>query len=316
MNFKKAFSFGSLLFLIFILGFKFSYAVTVGPAKIEFRLNPGETVNFSFFVRNDQNYDVYLYSDIEGFTEEGTTKVFLGKVPEVEWVEIEKKVFLKSGDSTNVPVKIKVPENAPPGGHFLVIWFGTAPAEVKESGIGIGVRVGSLIYLNVSGNVIEKISIQNFKAPRIAFSFPVKFIYSILNEGNTYVRPTGDIEIKNLFGKLVANLKVNPKEVQILPGKSKDFEDVWENTFAFGPYKVIYRIQYGENREFNFNYWFFMFPIKIFVLIIVILVFVIFILPRLIRKYNQWIIQKYSITKNNQESNQENNQKNNFQSNE
>jgi uncharacterized membrane protein len=263
----------------------------VAPAKIEFNVNPGETVNFDMFVRNDQNYDVNLYSDIEGFTEEGTTKVFLGKVPEVEWVEIEKKVFLKAGDSTNVPVKIKVPENAPPGGHFLVIWFGTASAEVKE-GIGVGVRVGSLIYINVTGNVIEKISVKNFQAPKIAFGFPVKFRYSILNEGNTYVRPTGDIEIKNIFGRLVANLKVNSKEAQILPGKSKDFEDVWENTFAFGSYKAVYRIQYGENKELNFNYWFFMFPVKIFVLTVVILAFAIFILPRLIRKYNQWIIQK------------------------
>lgn len=279
------------MFLCLIFGFKLSYALTVAPAKIEFNVNPGETVNFDMFVRNDQNYDVNLYSDIEGFTEEGTTKVFLGKVPEVEWVEIEKKVFLKAGDSTNVPVKIKVPENAPPGGHFLVIWFGTASAEVKE-GIGVGVRVGSLIYINVTGNVIEKISVKNFQAPKIAFGFPVKFRYSILNEGNTYVRPTGDIEIKNIFGRLVANLKVNSKEAQILPGKSKDFEDVWENTFAFGSYKAVYRIQYGENKELNFNYWFFMFPVKIFVLTVVILAFAIFILPRLIRKYNQWIIQK------------------------
>jgi len=300
-----------LCLILFNLDLNLSYALTVAPAKIEFNVNPGETLNFEIFVRNDQNYDVNLYSEIEGFTEEGTTKVFLGKVPEIEWVEIEKKVFLKAGDSTNIPVKIKVPQDAPPGGHFLVIWIGTIPAQSAGTGVGMSVRVGSLIYINVAGNVIEKISIQNFKAPKIAFSFPVKFRYSILNEGNTYVRPVGDVEIKNLFGRLVANLKVNSKELQILPGKSKDFEDVWENTFAFGPYQAVYRIQYGQNKELNFNYWFFVLPIKIFVLTIVVLAFAIFVLPRLIHKYNQWIIQKYSLTKNNQESNQKENSQSN-----
>lgn len=286
-----------LIFLLAFIFFNFlifnsSYALTVGPAKIEFNLNPGETTEFSLFVRNDQNQDVNLTSEVEGFSEEGTTKVFIGKVPEVDWIEINKNILLKAGESTNIPVKINVPHNAPPGGHFLVIWLNSNPAQTQGTSVGIGLKVGSLIYINVSGNTIEKVSIQNFKAPKIVFGFPVKFRYSIVNEGNTYVKPTGNVEIKSLFGRLVANLKVNSKELQILPGKSKEFEDIWENTFAFGPYKAIYSIHYGQNKELNFSYWFFMLPLKIFILILVILAFLIFVLPKLIQRYNQWIIQK------------------------
>lgn len=193
-----------------------------------------------------------------------------------------------------VPVVINVPQDAPPGGHFLAIGFGTMPAKQKGSGVAIGVNVLSLVYINVSGDRIDKISVSEFNAKKVYFGFPVKFAYKIKNEGNTYVRPTGDIEINNIFGRLVANLKVNERELQILPGKEKVLENEWNTNFAFGPYKAKFNIYYGLNQSQNlvFNYWFFVFPIKAVIIALLLIIFVFFILPRLVRKYNEYIIRK------------------------
>jgi hypothetical protein len=287
-------------FLLIIIGislivFNFSYAVTIAPAKIEFNVNPGEEIKFSIYTRNDGEAAGELYSIVKGFTEdEAGTKIWIEDAPEIEWVKIPEKVSAPPGEMIEVPVVINVPQDAPPGGHFLAIGFGTAPAKQKGSGISIGVNVLSLVYINVSGNRIDKISVSEFNAKKVYFGFPVKFAYKIKNEGNTYVRPTGDIEISNIFGRLVANLKVNERELQILPGKEKVLENEWKTNFAFGPYKAKFNIYYGLNQSKNlvFNYWFFMFSIKAIIITLLLIIFVFLILPRLIRKYNEYIIRK------------------------
>jgi hypothetical protein len=278
-----------------LLAFNFSYAVTIAPAKVEFNVNPGEEIKFSIYTRNDGEADTYLYSVVKGFTEDEVgTKIWVEDAPEIEWVKIPEKVSAPPGEMIEVPVTISVPQDAPPGGHFLAVGFGTAPAKQKGSGVAIGVNVLSLVYINVSGNRIDKISVSEFNAKKFYFSFPVKFAYKIKNEGNTYVRPTGDIEISNIFGRLVANLKVNERELQILPGKEKVLENEWNTNFAFGPYKAKFNIFYGLNQSKNlvFNYWFFVFPIKAVILALVLIIFIFFILPRLVRKYNEYIIRK------------------------
>ena len=277
------------------MAFNFSNAVTIAPAKIEFNVNPGEEIKFSIYTRNDGEVATDLYSIVKGFTEdEGGTKIWIENAPEIEWVKIPEKVSAPSGEMIEVPVVVNVPKNAPPGGHFLAIGFGTMPTKQKGSGVAIGVNVLSLVYINISGNRIDKISVSEFNAKKVYFGFPVKFSYKIKNEGNTYVRPTGEIEISNVFGRLVANLKVNERELQILPEKEKVFENQWINNFDFGPYKAKFNIYYGLNQSQNiiFDYWFFIFPIKVVIIILLLIIFIFFILPRLLRKYNEYIVRK------------------------
>ena len=291
MNFKKIF----LSIGICLLAFNFTFALTIAPAKIEFNVNPGDEIRFSIYTRNDGEVSGEFYSIVKGFTEdEGGTKIWVENAPEIEWVKIPQKISASPGETIEVPVVINVPQDAPPGGHFLAIGFGTLPGKQRGSGLAIGVNVLSLVYINISGNRIDKISISEFMAKKVYFDFPVKFVYKIKNEGNTYVRPTGEIEISNIFGKLIANLRVNEKEFQILPGKEKVLENEWSNNFALGPYKAKFNIYYGLNQSQNlvFNYWFFMLPIKVISIVFVLIIFIVFILPRLIKKYNEYIIRK------------------------
>jgi hypothetical protein len=288
------------LFLLIIVGisliaFNFTKAVTIAPAKIEFNVNPGEEIKFSIYTRNDGETSTYLYSVVKGFTEdEGGVKIWIENAPEIEWVKIPEKVSAPPKEMIEVPVVINVPKDAPPGGHFLAIGFGTMPAKQKGSGVAMGVNVLSLVYINVSGNRIDKISISEFMGKRIYLGFPVKFAYKIKNEGNTYVKPTGEVEIRNAFGRLIANLRVNERELQILPGKEKVLENEWSNNFAFGPYKAKFNIYYGLNQSKNivFNYWFFMLPIKAVIIILILIILIVFVFPRLIKKYNEYIIRK------------------------
>lgn len=287
-----------LIFIIVILSFgffNFSSGVTIAPAKIEFNVDPGQEIKFNIYTKNDGEVQEYLYSIVKGFTEdEGGNKIFIENAPEISWVKIPEKVSAPLGKMIEVPVVIQVPQSAPPGGHFLAIGFGTTPPQQKGSGVAIGVNVLSLVYVNVSGKSYDQISISQFLAKKLYFNLPITFSYKIKNEGNTYVRPTGEIEISNIFGKLVANLKVNERELQILPGKEKIMENKWNPNFAFGPYFAKFNIYYGLNQDKNlvFNHWFLVLPIKVIVISLIILAFIFIILPILIKKYNEYIIKK------------------------
>lgn len=280
-------------FLIFFSSGNFANALTVGPAKIEFTASPGDVLNFNLFIRNDNEWDSEYYLSVEGFNDIGGERKFFENPPENDWFEIQEKIFLKAKDDIGIPVRINIPQSAPPGGHFLAIWVGSGTPKKEEGQVGIVSRVGALVFINVRGNAIYKADILKFEAKRFAYNFPVKFSYLIKNEGNTYITPKGYLEIKNIFGKEVASLPVNPKEIQILPNSTKAIETEWRGNFAFGVYKAVFNMNYGENNNLVFNYLFVFLNIKYLVGVILLLVFIIFVLPPLIKKYNAYIIRKY-----------------------
>lgn len=288
-----------ILFLIFFgILVNFSYALTVGPAKIEFTVDPEQTLNFNLFIRNDSDFDTNYYLSVEGFTEVSGEKKFFENPPEKSWFEIQKSVFLKAKEDIQIPVKINVPRNAPPGGHFLAIWVGTGAPQKEAGQIGIVSRVGALVFINVRGDTLYRASIEKFEFKKIVYNFPVKFSYIIKNQGNTYLKPDGYIEIKNIFGKRVASLPVNPKELQILPNTEKTLETEWQGKSAFGIYRVLLTMNYGENNKINLSSWLIFLYSKYLIITIILVIFIVFIVPKLIQRYNEYIIKKYSQTKN------------------
>lgn len=284
-----------LIVIISVITFtSFVDALTVGPAKIEFTANPGENLNFNLFIRNDSDWDEKYYITIEGFSDVHGERKFFENPLEKEWVEIQKEIFLKSKEDIQIPVKINIPESAPPGGHFLAIWVGSGSPKKEVDQVGIVARVAALVFINIRGNTVYKADIIKFNVKRVVWNFPVKFVYAIKNEGNTYITPKGSIDIKNIFGKEVASLPVNPRELQILPNTQRDLETEWQGKFAFGIYKAIFNMTYGENNNLNFHYWFVFLNVKYLILISALIIFVVFILPILIRKYNTYVIKKYT----------------------
>ncbi|MCS7200859.1 MAG: hypothetical protein NZ822_01770 [Patescibacteria group bacterium] len=280
-------------FLLLFLGYSISQAITVGPAKIEFTVNPGETLTFNLFVRNDSEYDTVYFLSLEGFTEINGEKKFFVDPPEKNWFNFPTKINLSAKADVQIPVAITVPNDAPPGGHFLVIWVSSGAPQIEKGQVGIVGRVGALIFINVRGNAIYRAEVSKFLANRVAWSFPVKFSYIIKNNGNTYIRPTGYVDIKNILGKTVASLPINPKEFQILPNTEKTLETQWEGPTAFGIYRAFFNMGYGESSNLNFTYWFLFLNVKWLAIIFAIVIFIIFVLPFLVRKYNSWIIEKY-----------------------
>jgi len=211
---------------------------------------------------------------------------------------MEKSVSLEPGKQKEIPFTLEVPQTAPPGGHFAVIWWGTAPPEGQ---VAIVTRAGILVYLEVSGEVNEKGELLNFSFQEgkfFVFGLPEDFAVNFKNSGNTYLKPAGEIKIKNIFGSLIAVVDVNNKERIILPedaqalNVSKRFE---KPPFAFGLYKAELALSWGEKQnDIQKSIYLFVFPWKVVLLAIIILAILYLLIIKGIKKYNQWIIKKYS----------------------
>lgn len=316
---KKIFIF----LILFILGLGFfpfqSFALTVSPAKIILSADPGEELETEMRVRNDLDRTVTHYSSIERYTvKNGEEPIFFPEVIGLPtWITlVPSELTLGPKESAKVRVLIKVPKDAPPGGHFAAIFWQTAPPVEKKSGVGIVTKVGALVLLEVSGEIVESGEILNFGAPRKFFShLPIGFNYSFKNTGNSYLIPGGEVLIKNVFGKTVAILKANPGQFHVMPDTTRNLTTaLWKPEgerpeiegkgffaelkrekagFAFGYYKANLNIEYGKERktaQASFGFW--VLPWRILLIGILILAVIILIATKGIRRYNEWVIAK------------------------
>ena len=294
------------IFIVFIFLLTTIYspivsAVTVGPAKIEYRADPGDVIEDTLILINEGNEKQTFYSVFEKFTEVNGEKKFLPAEPTelANWFNLPKNATLEPGEQKRIPFTIEIPQNAPPGGHFAVIWWGNAPPESKQ--VSITTRAGILVYLRVSGEINESGKLVSFSANNNNFFFfqlPENFNAIFKNDGNTYLKPQGEILIKNIFGRKIAAFNINEISVIFLPDNennlkiAKKFEKA---PFAFGLYKAELTLRWGEKPEsIQKNIWFIIFPWKHVLGGILILIALLWGLKKGVKKYNQWIIKKYS----------------------
>lgn len=318
-----------LVFLVFGLFFSFrqATALTISPAKIILSANPGETIETEMRVGNDLDQTATFYPVFEGYTvRDGEEPVFYPKDFGLPiWIEtLPSQLIAGPKETKSVTIKIKVPKDAPPGGHYAVIFWSTAPPKQKGgSGVGIITRVGALVFLEVSGDIAEEGEIVDFKSTKkIIRNLPIGFGYAFQNKGNVHLRPEGEVIIKNIWGKTKAVLQANPAGAIVLPQTTRVvFAENWElkkkkaelkgefsqedeqgffaglrkefSGFGFGYYKANLYVKYGKEKNLvkaKFGFW--ILPWQILTLVILILAAIILFITKGIKVYNRWVIEQ------------------------
>lgn len=294
------------VFLFFVIPLPVS-AITVGPIKLEYSIDPGAIVNGEMYIKNEDTVKKTFYPNIELFTEQNGQKVFLKEHSLVgDWLKTESSLTLDAGQGKKIPFSITVPADAPPGGQFAVIWWGNVSphSTANSEEVSIQTRAGILVYLNINGDVKESAT-MNFNTTddkRFFFDRDVSFVYEVKNEGNTYIKPTGSVKIKSVFGGIVTELPVNPKQLQILPNSFRNFGDTnWHAPyFSFGLYKAETNLFYGsKTASVVGSKWFVLLPLRMLSTVILILFVLIFGLMAFFKFYNKWLIKKYTHIKKN-----------------
>jgi hypothetical protein len=228
------------------------------------------------------------------------------------WIEIgNEPVQIKPGNWKIVPFKIKIPIDGEPGGHYASIFFGPQKENKDGKAVSINYQTGSLILLNVSGKTEEKGILKQFSVLGKGFSsqIPVTFQVRVENSGNVHFKPSGNIEVKNMFGGKAAELPVLKTNWggNVLPHSVRKYDVVWGNddeqnqpkgffervkyqwnNFHFGRYSanLTLALPNGEKSQANINFW--IIPFDLLIVILVLLLFLVFV----IKQYNRWILRK------------------------
>ncbi len=325
---KKLFKYQFLLlcFCGLFLAFYQAQALTISPAKFILSADPGQTLETTMKVRNDSDNGAYFYPVIEKYTViNGEEPVFYPENFGLPiWIKtVPEKLYLAAKETKEVLIRINVPKDAEPGGHYAVIFWSTAPPKGQAGGSGVGIttRVGALVLLDVSGNVVESAEVRNFKSSSNFFrNLPVGFSFDFINNGSVHLKPQGEILIKNFWGKTVAILNANPAEAYALPntdrviiasswepeknqeelkskfneeGSNGSFSIIKEeiNGFAFGYYTANLYVEHGkkpDSAKAKFGFW--VIPLKLLFLVLIILSLIILVVTIAIKKYNRWVI--------------------------
>lgn len=285
---KKAFSIKKYSFLAIVFLFGFGASITanaqvirtkltvdntndfvVEPGKTEIFLNPGESIKKNVTITNRQNRKVSFKITIEDFvgTEDANDPVKLlgeeaGPYSLKNLVTPEISEFtLDFGERITIPVEMAIPTIAEPRGYYGAIVISNQPDIENQIENGTGAagktrlisRIGSLLLVRVNGLGVESGALEDLKllGPKKWFyeQKPQGFEILFRNDGNVHLVPNGKIKVKNMLGKIVAELPVDAYFA--LPDSLRYREVQWDGGFGFGRYTAHLSQYRGYGNQFD-----------------------------------------------------------------
>jgi hypothetical protein len=294
-----------------IYGQQAGQGLEISPPLLELNVDPGQTVSFDIHLRNITKGPLVTKGSIDDFVaegEEGQAKLLVDKNAEPSpysfkpWVQPISDLNVVPQELKAAKITLKVPNDASPGGHYGVVRFTGIPPELEGTGVALSASIGTLVLVNVSGDVKKQASIEEFitlgngKKKSFFESGPINFVERIRNQGTVHVKPVGTIRVTNMFGKEVGVFTVNEKGGNILPNSVRKFEQQLGKKYLFGQYKAEANIQYdGQNISGKLNFW--VIPYRLIALALGVLI-VLFLLIRLaLRRYTRYIVSKVTKSK-------------------
>ncbi len=277
----------------------------ISPPVIELTANPGDTLTTTIRVRNVTKGELIAQGKADDFgagdSEEGQPKLLLDETGASRyslkyWVQNVPDIRLAPQELKTNTIRIVIPKNAEPGGHFGVVRFTAVPPDLAGTGVALSASVGTLILVKVTGDIKQKLTLAEFSAQKSGkasnfFEYgPINFVTRVRNEGTVHEKPMGSIQVKSWTGKDVANIAVNDKGGNVLPDSVRRFNQTLEEKRLFGQYTANLNLKYANGMTLSSTIKFWVIPWKLILLILVGLVALVFVLRLAIRRYNEHII--------------------------
>jgi hypothetical protein len=250
-----------------------SLGFAVSPPTVELAAEPGQAVKSSVKIINLTDLPLSLSIERRSFVARGDE----GQVDLVEnnplytlapWFHISSATIeVAPRDTKLVEFSVAVPPNAQPGGRYGSLVFKTKKDQLSsgQSGAAVSQELGALIFLRVLGNANEQLAIGSFGPQRQWYEHgPVNFEASIKNVGNVHAKPSGKIIVRNMFGRQVGAIQMEPKNV--LPESVRKLNGTLNKKFLFGKYTAELALINADKQHLTASATFTVFPYKLVIL--------------------------------------------------
>lgn len=284
----------------------------ISPVRTDLTLSPGSTQTVNIYVQNVTTTPAVLRAIVNDFTassdESGRPDIILNDNQYApthslkQFVAPIANISLQPNEQKSVPVTINIPATAVAGGYYGAVRFAPASANTNKN-VTLTASVGSLILVRITGKVKEQLAIASFDVrqkdrTRVIFTSnkSLQLVVRFQNSGDVQEEPFGKILLKK-GSQVLDNYEINNTNPRgnVLPGSIRRFTQNLTHVGSFGKYSLEGNFGYGENGQLlSATTSFYVIPltaILVTLIVILLILFVVFLLPRLIRNYNQRIIR-------------------------
>lgn len=233
-------------------------SLAISPLTFEITANPGDVVTNAVRLFNPSDGPVTIVMQVEDFAAQGEGGQAIIEEPETTaysiatWTSLAKNEFvLGSNEVGLVDFTLAVPANAEPGGHYGAITAeARAGAVTGNASSAVAMKVAALMLVSVSGSVQEQLSIVDFAGPSGAVldAGAITLTSRFENSGTVHLKPRGFVTITDTFGREVANISLDQRNV--LPNSKRIVETSWQpEGFTMGRMRAQLAAIYGSANE-------------------------------------------------------------------
>lgn len=287
------------------LNFEVQGDIVLGPGKTELWMDKGDKYVKELLISNRSGQKKLFQIKVEDFRgsrNPGETIQFMGneKGPYSlkDYVHPEiNEIVLSHGQRLRLPVEVAIPEDAQPGGLYGAVLISAINIEGEEGDtqekaagqMKLVTQLASLFFVRVKGDVLENGFMKDFKTINSFYeNSPVSFSVLYENNGSVHMSPYGIIEIKNMLGKKIDELQVDPWFV--MPDSVRAREIKWNKDLLFGRYTAVISMNRGYQDIIDtksFSFW--VIPWRIILIGFVVLILIIW--------FFVWIASHFEIKK-------------------
>ncbi len=312
--------------------------LSISPPLISLEADPGETVELDITLRNITGRDMVVRGEVNDFVardESGEPMILLDDDVESSYslkryISSIPELPIAADEQVVATVSVVIPENASPGAHMGVIRFSgvSSGSDTDGSQVALSASVGTLVLINVSGDVDSSLSIEELAVMAVdgdsdlstkvrstdssmnsgfLDSGPLTVALRLSNTGNIYLQPQGSITITNIFGREVnlnssdedndsedKSIVFNSDKRNVLPESIRRIEQPLDKSFWFGRYTLTADIEYGPDRETvsqSLSFW--VIPYKNIAIALVIIATLTILGVKGLKMYNRHIVTKF-----------------------
>lgn len=247
--------------------------ISLSPVSKVLQLSADSNYDDSFDVTNNGKSDIkievyaapysYVYSETEdiyqlGFNNENNfTQIsrwirFKGK----DGNYAEKPQFtIAPGTTLTVNYRIATPSNIPAGGQYAVMFAHTLSDEIQGNGIRTEASPGIIVYgrstegETITTSEISNMSISNSITENDITSNLINASAKVKNTGNVDFSAIGVLKIKGLFGDDCYESSGGRGMVSVIPESELTVSDKWDETPAFGIFRVSWTVTAAGQTE-------------------------------------------------------------------
>lgn len=217
----------------------------VSPVRTELNITPSTAHSGIVKFKNTGTEKLSVQLSAEAFSVNNETYdyTFEPSSDISNWVHFSSDLIdIEPGQIRPVQYAINVPIDAEPGGAYISL-FGASLPSSDEGSIQSTERVGSLLYITVTGDVTKTGSLLGFSSPFAGFG-ETPWSARIHNTGSAHFIGDYTVSTKTLWGTTISEQSDAPL---VMPNTIRLIQGALEPPQWLGVYIIHYNIALGDN---------------------------------------------------------------------